>query len=286
MKRLLFFIGFFLMGLPLELHSMELEKGKKAEEARKEEPRGIERPGRLFIRNNRTDATLITYQYDIPEYQNFTLQRVVYPQEVIWIDGPEIITSLKLSPHGAVMGYISAEVLTLGKITGTDYAEQMKSKISLQRGVEMTLSGPAALPYTVDIKERDTIDIVAVIPLKICKWLGDIFRRAGMAFSNRPQEIKPEYILGVPAKPSSASRDYQISLDMAVEDLISGWRLARYSEGAGLINKNKLIDLFRSAYVALRFEGKAGQEELAKFLAVARALFTQSKEELGKSCRI
>ncbi len=297
MKKFLFIISLFLVGIGQNLYCMAPAEEKRAAEPIAEErvveprrgdepPRRIERPGRLFIKNNRTDAIRVAYQYgNVPELKDLVLQRVVYPQEVIWIGGPSMITSLKLSPHGDVKQLADPKLLTLGMIPGKDYATEIQSKISRVGGVEITISGYAYLSYKVDTHEKDTIDIARVISLIRCKWLGDIFTRAGEVFDDK-KDIRPEYILGVPPKPSTMNPDYKISVDLAVEDLSSGWEAAKYGEGAGLISKKKLGELIRAAYRTLRSTGATVQEELAKFVTIARNLFAESKEALDKSCRI
>ncbi len=270
MNKFIFIVSLFFVGAAFTMYSMEPAEPREG--------------SRLFIRNNRSDAVLVTYGYDREGFRGVALQRVVYPEEVIWIGNPEQIATLKLSAHGEVMQYTSPETLTFGMIPGKDYALEVKGSISGQGGVEMTISGFIAMRYNVTVNPSSN-NIVSMIPLIRCKWLGDIFTRAKIAFE-KAQDIKPEYILGVPSKPTSgtkAIKDYETSVDEAHSNLQAAWADANYKSGAGLLDKKKLGELIGLAYSALRLGG----QRIADFKKRARTLFEESQESFTKAaCEI
>lgn len=272
MKKFLFIINMLLVSMAFSVYCMEMPSAEK----------------RLFIRNKRPDAVVITYQYQSSEFQDANLRRVVYPEEVIWIGNPTAILSLKLSPHGALWQYTGPEVWSLGLLKTEDYAPRIKSAVSVPKlqdvemtpepqGVEMTLSGSELKFYSVGIKPLSTSNIGAVIPLDRCKLLGDIFVRAREALAEN-KEIRPEYFLGVPAKPAKASRDFDSSVEKAHTDLLSGWKEAEYIPKDGLFDKEGMLDPINRATIALRIAG-----EYNKFNEYARKLFERSQRKYSEA---
>ncbi len=275
MKKFLFIINMFCVGIAFTVYGMQPEPRDEA---------------RLFIRNKRPDAVVVTYQYLKEQFRGANLRRVIYPEEVIWINGLEAITSLKLSPHGVGWQYTDPEVWSLGFLKTEDYAERIKNTMKEKGrnafGVEMTLSGSSFIPYSVDFKAIDisnigSSNIGAVIPLDSCKLLGDIFVRAREAFlSKEPKKepIKPEYILGVPAKPTKSGRDFNLSVDKAQADLIAGWSAAEYiTKETGLLEQNEMLNLINTATRALR-DGT----DYDKFDEYARRLFEKSRRKYSE----
>lgn len=294
MKKLLFFTGFFLIGFVSRIYSMvpdpgllELKKGKEHLESTPKE--------RLFI-ENRATAAVITYQYDSKEEEESRLlQRVVYSREIIWIDNPRNLISLKINPHGKVKGWLDPEVITFGKVPTEDFAAQIKKKISPEGGIMLTIE-PGYAFYNVDVKPHKAINIASVISLKGCIWLGDIFIRAGIAFDSeesKKEEIIPEYILGVLPRPTKSlfyfgsdpkkEKDYKESLEVARNNLLAGWDEAMYEPVTGLLDKEAIMQIIGSAYTAMR---RPNQENIQAFKSIAYKVFdTSSKLFKEHACK-
>ena len=195
MKKFLFFISFFLINLVGTTSycmsrdqgpgDLELKKGKDPIESATQE--------RLFIENNST-AAVITYQYSSKDKTGNILHRVVYPGEIIWIDDPRDLISLKVSPHGQIKGWLlDPETVTFGKVQTEDYTAQTKGKISPQGAALLTID-PGYVFYDVKVEPYKSINIATILPLEKCRWLGSIFRRAGTAFNSKKVKRKKYYL--------------------------------------------------------------------------------------------
>ena len=253
-------------------------------------------PRRLFISNNRNDAVVVEYMYQEGKYKNIPLERVVYPQEVIWIGDPEDISRLIISPYGVLKQYITIPKIIKGP---SGHAPEMKKKIG-KGGVAMVISQPALfaflmtsqtatlMPYEVTFDSISSSSIESLLSLGKCDHLGTIFRRAGIALkATVPEEkiIRPEYILGVPPKPTDLRlvTSYKVSLEQARNDLIAGWSEVR-SVISGL-KKETVIELIKRAYNVL---SAAQKDEEALFSNFASRLFKESAEAASKvmGCKV
>lgn len=301
MRKLFLFLTVSVVALSLQIYGMERvrktleplfkqQPGPQKQE-QPSEPQKQEQP-RLFIKNTRPDAVVVEYTYGSEDYKDKSLVRVAYPQEVIWIGNADDITSFVLSPHGEWRQYFAMPRIFKDPI---DYVSDIKLHLG-KGGTQMTISQaptsafilPTSLatfaPYIVRMERLDTSSIKPRIPLGICERLDDVFKHAGIAFGNKskmvpPEQkiIKPEYILGVPPKPTDLKlvTSYNVSLMQARNDLIAGWDEVK-AVGPGL-KKEIVIELIRHAYDALR-DSSIVKEDRPPFPVIALQLFQRSAE--------
>ncbi len=305
MKKTFLSFAISILAMPFWLYCMEPEKPSitpyltKLEESEPTRDPSVYfaklEPGsqqqRIFIRNNRNDAVVVEYIYEKGTDKDIPLSRVVYPQEYVWISDPRNISHLVLSPHGVFRQYVAIPKVIKGP---KDYATEMQGEIG-QGGVEMVISQPALLgympsqiatlaPYRVEFNSIPYSSVEGNIFLGKCSYLGGLFKRADEALK-AGMPIRPEYILGVLPRPSSADRSmlevYGKSLSKAQSDLTAGWQEVKANiEG---LERKAILALIQRAYTVLS-TGKG--EEL--FFPFATRSFQQSKEAVSKvaGCKI